>query len=455
MSARPFVGRLVSDYGMVLVLLLLCAFFSAATLAEQHPGGAAGGAALADDVAARLGPSARVLIVVGEGQEDAAFADALERGLRGAGLTVVAAVRGEPKDARTQLMRLAEGGGKLDAVVASQTAAAWPVLDDLGRKYPTLGDVTVLAPRAYHWPNFLKASNLLNVVNKIIVYAILAVGVTLVVITGGIDLSVGSLVALSSVTAAVLVRDLAGGDGASVPALVLCCAAAVGLCGLAGLFSGAMVTRFGVPPFIVTLAMMLAASGLAYTLAQGQSVNALPESFKWLGAGTSAGGVPHAVVLMLLLYLAAHFLMSRTVLGRHVYAVGGNSLAAKLAGIRVARVVLFVYTLSGALAGLGGIVLASQLKSGSPTYGEMYELWVIAAVVVGGASLSGGQGKVFGTLVGALVIGVIQNGMNLTGVTPYTQKVVLGAVILGTVLLDQLKKRGLSALAGRWRRPVK
>jgi ribose transport system permease protein len=141
------------------------------------------------------------------------------------------------------------------------------------------------------------------------------------------------------------------------------------------------------------------------------------------------------------LYVAAHVVMTRMTLGRYLYAVGGNAEAARLSGVPVRRVLRLAYTLSAALAGLGGVVLASKLKSGAPTYGQMYELYVIAAVVVGGTSLSGGEGKVFGTLIGALLIAVIQNGMNLTGVESYTQKVVLGGVILGAVLLDRLKKR--------------
>jgi ribose transport system permease protein len=145
---------------------------------------------------------------------------------------------------------------------------------------------------------------------------------------------------------------------------------------------------------------------------------------------------------MAILYAGAHILMTRTVLGRYIYAVGGNKEAARLSGVPVKSVLLTVYSICGALAGLGGIVLASQLKSGAPTYGLMYELYVIAAVVVGGTSLAGGQGTVLGTLIGAFIIAVIQNGMNLTGVESYTQKVVLGLVILGAVLLDMLKRRG-------------
>ncbi|MCX6378803.1 MAG: ABC transporter permease [Armatimonadetes bacterium] len=208
-----------------------------------------------------------------------------------------------------------------------------------------------------------------------------------------------------------------------------------------GLFSGLMVTLFRIPAFIVTLAMMLVGSGLAYILSHGQSIYQVPEGFVWLGRG-SVLGVPNSVILMLILYLLAHLLMTRTRVGRYIYAVGSNAEAVRLSGVSVQKILLFVFILNGLLAGLGGVVMASQLRSGAPTYGQMYELYVIAAVVVGGTSLAGGQGKVFGTLLGAFIIAVIQNGMNLTGIESYTQKVVLGLVILGAVLLDTLKQRG-------------
>jgi ribose transport system permease protein len=232
--------------------------------------------------------------------------------------------------------------------------------------------------------------------------------------------------------------------------MALACAAGIAVCGGVGLLSGVLITLFRIPPFIVTLGTMLVGSGLAFILARGQSVYQVPESFVWLGRGADLG-LPNAVVLMLALYAAAHALLSRTRLGRYIYAVGSSERAARLSGVPVDGVLLLVYTLSGTLAGLGGVVMASQLKSGAPTYGQMYELYVIAAVVVGGASLSGGVGKVLGTLIGALIIAVIQNGMNLTGVESYTQKVVLGLVILGAVLLDTLKRRG-GAWLGRLRR---
>jgi ribose transport system permease protein len=301
-------------------------------------------------------------------------------------------------------------------IALSASAGAWGVFDGLESRLPAFADATLLRPEPTRWPNFLKATNLLNVANQIAVIAIVAVGMTLVILTGGIDLSVGSLIALSSVTGAVCIRDVCGGQAAGTAGMVVGAAVGILICGLAGVLSGGVVTLFGIPPFIATLGMMLVASGSAYIIAEGQSINQVPDAFVWLGRGADLAGLPNA-------------------------AVGGNAEAARLSGVPVRRVMLAVYVLCGLLAGLGGIVMASQLKSGAPTYGQMYELYVIAAVVVGGTSLSGGEGRVLGTLVGALIIAVIQNGMNLTGVESYTQKVVLGLVILAAVLLDRLRSR--------------
>ena len=191
--------------------------------------------------------------------------------------------------------------------------------------------------------------------------------------------------------------------------------------------------------------MMLVGSGLAFIIADGQSIYQIPDSFVWLGRGDDFMGLPNAVFLMIILYTIAHIAMTKMRIGRYIYATGGNVTAARLSGVPVKKVLVIVYTCCGCLAGLGGVITASQLKSGSPTYGLMYELYVIAAVVVGGTSLAGGEGKILGTLIGAFIIAVIQNGMNLTGVESYTQKVVLGLVILGAVLLDRVKKLGWRA----------
>ena len=329
-------------------------------------------------------------------------------------------------------------------MVCTQEVASWPFVADLPNSFSQLSSTRVIIPSNHRWPTFLKTDNLLNIADQIVVIAVLAIGMTLVVISGGIDLAVGSLIALSAVVCTLLIHGVFGSENASGVGMVAACAIGIAVCACLGLFSGIMVAFCSIPPFIVTLGVMMVGSGIAYILAQGQSIYQVPDSFVWLGRGTLPGGLPNSVLLMIVLYCLAHILMSRTALGRYIYAVGGNKEAARLSGVPVNGVILFVYALCGAMAGLGGVITASQLKSGAPTYGSMYEMYVIAAAVVGGASLSGGQGKIFGTLIGAFIIAVIQNGMNLMGVESYTQKVVLGLVILGAVLLDRLKQGTLS-----------
>jgi ribose transport system permease protein len=416
-------SRFISDYGMVFVLLGLCAWFSWVTMADQHPTGAAAGEQLARELRGKGG----VLVVARDTPEDAQFVAALERSLERGQL--IRAVKGQPADARRALEQYR---AEIKAIACNQVTANWAVFD---------GSIPVLKPRSYRWPNFLKRENLLNIANQIAVIAIVAIGMTMVIITRGIDLSVGSLIALAAVAATLLIRDRGGAESATAAAMTLSSFGGIALCGFIGFLSGVLVTYFVVPAFIATLGMMLVASGLAFIVAKGQSIYQVPDAFIWLGRG-AAFGIPNAVWLMAILYLLAHVLMTHTALGRYIYAVGGNPEAARFSGVPVNRVLLFVYTVCGALAGLGGVIMASQLKSGSPTYGLMYELFVIAAAVVGGTSLSGGQGKILGTLIGAFIIAVIQNGMNLTGVESYTQKVILGLVILGAVLVDILKKRG-------------
>jgi ribose transport system permease protein len=200
-----------------------------------------------------------------------------------------------------------------------------------------------------------------------------------------------------------------------------------------------LITAFRVPAFVVTLGMMMMARGLSRWLSNGRSIPEVPDSYRWIG-GEATAGVPNPIWLMIGLYVVAHVVMSRTSFGRYVYAIGGNERAAQLSGVPVRRVLIVVYATCGALAGLGGLVLASQLGAGDPKFGMMYELEVIAAVVVGGTSLMGGQGKIFGTLIGAFIIAVISNGMNLTGVDPDNQLIVLGAVLTAAVVLDAIKR---------------
>jgi ribose transport system permease protein len=275
------------------------------------------------------------------------------------------------------------------------------------------------------------------------VIAVIAIGMTMVIITAGIDLSVGSLIALSACTAAAIIHGAAGSGATSEVGLgvvVGACLAAISLCAAIGMFSGVMLTVFHIPAFIVTLAIMLIARGLAYKATGGQALGSLPDSFAWLGHQDIAG-LPVSVLLMGSLYGAAYVVMNYSRLGRYVYAVGGNLEAARLSGVPVNRVLVMVYTICGALAGLGGIIMGSELKTGDPKTGQLYELYVIAAVVVGGTSLAGGHGRILGTLIGAFIIGVVRNGMNLCNVKPFNQYIVFGGIILLAVLLEKLKER--------------
>ena len=422
----------IRDYGMIFVLLLLGLLFSVLTFKEQHPSGADAGKQVAERILANSAGAA-VLVVGRDTAGDREFTAAAESAITAGGGKVIAVVNGGPSDVRKALE--AASDQTLSAIAANNVTAKWTVYNFVEG---VSADMCV-TPEPYKWPDFLKMSNLLGVANQTAIYAIIAIGMTMVIVTAGIDLCVGSLVALAAVVSAMVVRGM-GGTEASIGAVLLGCLTGMMVCGLAGLFNGFMVTAFRIPPFIVTLGMMMMASGLAFRLSEGRSIPELPRAFFWLGGGTTAG-IPNPVWLMLLLYAIAHIVMTRMTFGRFVYAIGGNEEAARLSGVPVSAVLLAVYTICGALAGLGGIVLASQLAAGDPKFGVMYELDVIAAVVVGGTSLMGGSGKIVGTLIGAFIIAVIKNGMNLTNVDPFNQRIVLGAVLLGAVLLDTLKRR--------------
>ena len=433
---RLFDNPFVRDYGMIFVLLVLAGLFSVLTIKQQHPTGEAAGRQVADFILARHGRQARVLIVTRNTGEDLAFSNGAATSLKAAGATVLENVHGSAPDAKLAIDSILASGGEIDAIAANDVTSKWPVYD----RYPNVGSGKCVVPSSFTWPDFLKVSNLLGVANQTAIYAMIAIGMTMVIITGGIDLSVGSLVALASVGTAIMIRDGGGGANARLGMVVGATIAGICICALAGAFNGFMITTFQVPPFIVTLSMMMMASGLSYRLSSGRSIPELPTSFFWLGRGETAG-IPNPILLMTLLYIIAHVVMSRTVFGRYVYAIGGNAEAARLSGVPVKRILMSVYTICGALAGLGGIVLTSQLSAGDPKFGLMYELEVIAAVVVGGTSLMGGRGKIFGTLIGAFIIAVIKNGMNLKDVDPFNQKIVLGAVLMLAVLFDTLKRR--------------
>lgn len=285
-------------------------------------------------------------------------------------------------------------------------------------------------------PHFLTADNLLNVSLQVSITAIIAVGMTFVILTNGIDLSVGSLVAFVGViTTSMLTIPLP-----AAASLTVSIAAGLLMGAISGAFAGAVITRFHITPFIVTLAIMTILRGAAFIYTQGRPIWELPAEFTVLGSGRLAG-VPVPTVMMVAVYIAAHIVLTRTRFGRHVYAVGGNPEAARLAGIRTERVLVQVYTLCGILTAVSGILLASRLNSGQPNAGLMYELDVIASVVVGGTSLNGGRGSVVGTFIGSMLIGVLRNGLNLLDVESYVQQVVVGVVILLAVMADQWKKK--------------
>jgi inositol transport system permease protein len=281
-------------------------------------------------------------------------------------------------------------------------------------------------------PGFLTVPNLINVVRQISINGILAVGVTFVLLTGGVDLSLGSLVALTGVAAACFAHP----DQYPVILPVLIGVLVGAACGAA---NGVVVTKGKVAPFIVTLGMMTVARGLALVISAGKPVSNLSREFTALAG--NVGGVPIPVLILALISVVAYVFLKNFRLGRYVYAVGGNETAARASGVNVQAVKLFAYTMSGALAGLAGVVLAARITTGQPNAGVGYELDAIAAVVIGGTSLSGGVGSVGGTLLGALLMGVINNGLDLMNVSSYYQQIAKGLIIVGAVWMDKQQEK--------------
>ena len=441
----------MSNYGMVLVLFGLCALFSVLTLKEQVPTGKAAIAQLVEKIGKRCGKSDIILAVGAANKDSASFAQNLGSELKAAGFDKTQVVVGTPRDLRLAFDEIKAKGGTLTAIGTSGDVAKWGIIALIPEGYPEFPGCQVLTPESRLWPDFLKRSNLLAIVDRIVVIAVLAIGMTMVIITGGIDLSVGSLIALSGVIGTLVMKKM-GGIEAPGWVVLLGFLAGILSCGIAGALGGFLVARFKVAPFITTLALMMVARGMAFLITGGFSIYQVPLALPRLGQGRTLG-IPNTVILLILLYSTAHVFMSHTRLGRYIYAIGGNKEAARLSGVPVGFVIVFVYVISGLAAGLGGCIQASQINTGTPNMGVMYELYVIAAVVVGGTSLSGGSGRILGTLIGAFTISVIQNGMNLLGIESYTQQVVLGAVILGAVLLDKARSGGglLALMKGKIR----
>ena len=281
--------------------------------------------------------------------------------------------------------------------------------------------------------SFLSTQNAFNILRQISTNMLIACAMTMVIILGGIDLSVGSIIALSGVIAAGCVSRY------ELPIVVaLIAGAVIGL--VIGVFNGFVICRTTIPPFIVTLATMNIARGLAKVYTGGSPVRVVTKEWQFIGAGY-IGPVPVPVIIMIIVIIITALLMNKTKLGRHIYAVGGNTQAAEFSGIKVARVKFIVHAYAGLMAGLAGIILASRMYSGQPTAGEGAEMDAIAAVVVGGTSMAGGSGKIGGTIIGALIIGVLNNGLNLMNVNSFWQDVVKGVVILLAVFIDYIRNR--------------
>ena len=285
-------------------------------------------------------------------------------------------------------------------------------------------------------PNFLTSTNLSSVVRQTAVINIMALGMTVIIISGGIDLSVGSILALSGLLGT-MVMEKGGAIGWGMLIGLLAGMA----CGLA---NGTMITALRINPFIVTLGTMGIYRGMALIISNGLPVHQIPKQFSYLGEGTLVG-VPFVLWILLFGAVVIHIILEHTRLGRYAFSIGSNPDAAYYAGVPVRFDTIVVYGIAGLLTGLSGMIEASRLMTGQPTGGQGYELTAIAAVVIGGGSLRGGEGSVLGTLVGAFIMGLLSNGSDLLGTNPYWQQVIIGSVIIIAVSFDELRKRKLKA----------
>jgi len=304
------------------------------------------------------------------------------------------------------------------------------------RLLPFLTLIALFAGLSLASPHFLTGTNLSSVVRQTAVINIMALGMTLIIIAGGIDLSVGSILAFGG-----LLGTMAMEKGMPIPVGI-----AIGIA--AGMFwgfvNGFLTTNLRINPFIVTLGTLGIVRGIALIISNGLPVHQIPQQFSYLGEGTLLA-VPFVLWILLLCAVAVHVILDHTRLGRSAFAIGSNPEAALYAGINVAFVTVAVYSIGGMLTGLAGMIEASRLMTGQPTAGQGYELQAIAAVVIGGGSLRGGEGSVVGTLVGAFIMGLLANGSDLLGISPYLQQAIIGAIIILAVAVDELRKRKLSA----------
>jgi ribose transport system permease protein len=315
------------------------------------------------------------------------------------------------------------------------------ILFQNSRQLGTLaGLVTVIAVFWIFSPYFLTVSNLLNIAEQTSINAIIAVGMTFVIIAAGIDLSVGSIVALSGVVLATALQS-------AIPTpLAILLGLAVGTA--CGLTNGFLISYGRLPPFIATLGMMSVARGAALFYTEGRPVSGFSQEFRSLATGELAQ-IPVPVVFMIVIYALAYLVLNRTKLGRYTYAIGGNEEAASLSGINTKVTKTAIYALCGMLSGLAAVILTARLNSAQPIAGMMYELDAIAAVVIGGTSLMGGEGKISGTLIGAFIMGILRNGLNLLGISSFTQQIIIGSVIIVAVLVDMALRKDRKTFFGK------
>lgn len=297
---------------------------------------------------------------------------------------------------------------------------------------PFIGLILLIIVVSILNPSFLDISNLLNLLRQISINGLIAFGMTFIILTGGIDLSVGSILALSSAFIALMITS--GVD----PIIALIIGVLIGF--VLGAVNGLLVTKGNMAPFIATLATMTIFRGLTLVITDGNPITNLGDSylFQLFGKGYFIG-IPVPAVTMIIVFVILLILLQKTTFGRHTYAIGGNEVAAKISGIKVNKIKILIYGISGLMSALAGGILTSRLNSAQPTAGTSYELDAIAAVVLGGTSLTGGKGRIVGTLIGVLIIGVLNNGLNLLGVSSFYQQVVKGVVILIAVLIDRKK----------------
>ncbi len=302
------------------------------------------------------------------------------------------------------------------------------------RKYGILiAFLAICLTLTYISPQFLTLSNWTIIFTQVSINALLAFGVTFVIIAGGIDLSIGSVVAVSGVVAALLAKN----DNYTVIVPIIG-GLIVGL--LFGALNGFLITKSKIAPFIVTLGIMTIGRGLALIISKGRPISNLSDSFNFIGGGDILG-IPFPIIVLFVVFIICSVVLKKTIFGRYVYAVGGNEQASWASGINVNQVKIAVYSLCGLLAGLGGILLTSRITTGQPNAGASFELDAIAAAVIGGASTSGGVGSIQGTLFGVILIGVLNNGLDLLNVSSYYQQVVMGVIIIGAVLLDSWNQK--------------